>query len=807
MAKNWLVQITPELSKERTWQYQILVQKEEYGLPPTTIPPASTKSPSSTSQGSTQHLDGPELSWSNSLPATQVTRNLKDFVWLEQALNAELGGSALIPDLGLAIYSKNDWTTTDSLNKEGFEKGEWDPLLLAHSYLEDLLEKETRSDCGLTVPVEDGQDVLGALNEILLSDWLSDVINLVRGKGELLLSYGMNSNDHNVASESFILHSEAMEMFLYRTYESLPKPVGRTFQRDLFSSSEKDGTPWIEMIPSPIDIMNTHLSCLSSIDICDLGGKMKSGDDLDSLTNFSYSVQDSDVILSRRHKIHSQRSKKRSKPRYIRSEVINAQQLVLSYQREHTLRAMYRLRILLEKEALLSAAWKRYAISLSNLFGFEKDVQFSKVSSPPKHVSPEKSKSDRNRSKTSIDDSLRILARQKVDRAMPSLKVLSGMLNAYFTDLSAVDPSLQAYSDAVEKMGYEPCNLKSSNTDLPPWKLSLKTLSPMSLLNTSPSHDSDSSDESSSTSSLKRSALREQFSIHEDVLKSSLLQLCNSTHIRVARMGWKFFKMEAGQANLLNSAAVKLQSKVEEECKSSVDSHGDEETEDNVKEIEIVRRLLQLGSKRKYKFQPLQMSSSISGSHTESENSGSGYDSNPIEDESQINGMDRDDSPDFEKILMLVNDRAGVWDAELAMVVMEAAGIDDADVLVEETSRDLRTVRKLSVGLRENVNRCREALHVIRDVALGSSAQTLQNRSDETDDSELSRARERFLTELISVFSGASQYLHESKNMEERKRRRSTMDILSRAGVELDDLAGWASAIIDSSATIVSLRQ
>ena len=272
-------------------------------------------------------------------------------------------------------------------------------------------------------------------------------------------------------------------------------------------------------------------------------------------------------------------------------------------------------------------------------------------------------------------------------------------------------------------------------------------------------------------------------------------------------MGWKFFKMEAGQANLLNSAAVKLQSKVEEECKSSVDSHGDEETEDNVKEIEIVRRLLQLGSKRKYKFQPLQMSSSISGSHTESENSGSGYDSNPIEDESQINGMDRDDSPDFEKILMLVNDRAGVWDAELAMVVMEAAGIDDADVLVEETSRDLRTVRKLSVGLRENVNRCREALHVIRDVALGSSAQTLQNRSDETDDSELSRARERFLTELISVFSGASQYLHESKNMEERKRRRSTMDILSRAGVELDDLAGWASAIIDSSATIVSLRQ
>lgn len=274
-------------------------------------------------------------------------------------------------------------------------------------------------------------------------------------------------------------------------------------------------------------------------------------------------------------------------------------------------------------------------------------------------------------------------------------------------------------------------------------------------------------------------------------------------------MGWKFFKMEAGQANLLNSAAVKLQSKVEEECKSSVQSpssgNRSEESEDNIKEIEIVRRLLQLGSTRKYKFQPLQKSSSISGSHTGSENSGySGYESNSIEDESQHTGMDGDvtTSPGFERILMLVNDRAGLWDAELAMAIMEAAGIDDADVLVEETSRDLRAVRKLSVGLRENVNRCREALAVIRDVALGDSAQISQNRHyDETDQSELSRARERFLSELSLVFSGASQYFRYPKNEEERDSRKSSMKILSRAGMELDDLAGWASAINSSATT------
>ena len=727
LAKNWLVQITPELSKERTWQYQILVQKEEYGLPQTTI--SSTKSPTSSLQSDT-HFNVPELSWSSSLPATQVTRSLMDFVWLEQALNTELGGSALIPDLGLAIYSKNDWTTADTLNKEGFERGEWDPLLLAHSYLEDLLDRENRSDGGLIVQLQDGQEDLGAVNENLLSDWLSDVLNLVRGKGELLLSY-MDSNDHNAASGSFILHSEAMEMFLYRTYESLPKPARRNIQGGPLSPKEKDSTPWIDMISSPIEMMNTHLSCLSSLDVCDLGGNTKSGDDLDSISNLSYSVQHSDAILSRRHKIHSQRSKKGNKPRFLRSEVINAQQLVVSYQREHTLRAMYRLRILLEKEALLSAGWKRYAISLSNLFGFEKDVQFSKVSSPSKKVNTEHSKGDRKLSKVSIDDSLRILAKQKVDRAIPSLNVLSGMLNAYFTDLSAVDPSLQAYSDAVEQLGYEPSNINSSKGDSPSWKFQMKTLSPMSLLSTSSSHDSDSLNGNSSCSDvLERRALEEQFSIHEDVLQSSLLQLCNSSHIRVARMGWKFFKMEAGQANLLNSAAVKLQSKVEEECKSSVQSpssgNRSEESEDNIKEIEIVRRLLQLGSTRKYKFQPLQKSSSISGSHTGSENSGySGYESNSIEDESQHTGMDGDvtTSPGFERILMLVNDRAGLWDAELAMAIMEAAGIDDADVLVEETSRDLRAVRKLSVGLRENVNRCREALAVIRDVALGDSAQ------------------------------------------------------------------------------------
>ena len=727
LAKNWLVQVTPELSKERTWQYQILVQKEEYGLPPSTIP--STKL-SASSLENDKNCDGPELTWSNSLPATQVTRTLKDFVWLEQALNAELGGSALIPNFALAIYSKNDWTTTDALKKDGFEKGEWDPLLLAHSYLQDLLDREENSkDNGLTVALKDGEDALNAVNETLLSDWLSDVLNLVRGKGELLMS-DTSSTNHASTSGSFIFHSEAMEMFLYRTHESLPKPSRKQSEGSPFYTHERDSNAWMNMIQkpisnlatSPMDIMSKHLSCLSSIDLCDLGGNNNESE-LDSISNLSYSAKHSDKILSRRNEIHTNRSKQRL---LIRSNVINAQQLVISYQRENTLRAMYRLRILLEKEIMLSAAWKRYAIALSNLFGFEKDVQFSKIANQPKAGTVDNSNSDRKVSKTTIDDNLRILARQKVDRAIPSLKVLSGMLNAYFTDFSSVDSSLRSYSDSVEEMGYQPCNVDPS---LPaPWTFQLKDISPMGLLSPSSSHDSDSLHGSSSSSeNLEK---REKFASNEERLQASLLQLCNSIHIRVARMGWKFFKMEAGQANLLNSAAIKLQSKVQEELRSSIPSlssaDNSKENEDNIKEIDIVRRLLHLSSTRKYKFQPLQKSSSISTSHTGSENSGySAYDSSSIDGESQHTGMDFDDSPsaDFEKILMLVNDRAGRWDAELAMTVMEAAGIVDADVMVEETSRDLRAVRKLSVGLRENVNRCKEALIGIKDVALGKSFQ------------------------------------------------------------------------------------
>ena len=180
---------------------------------------------------------------------------------------------------------------------------------------------------------------------------------------------------------------------------------------------------------------------------------------------------------------------------------------------------MYRLRLLIDQEIIVGAAWKRFAISLSNLFAYEKDIKTHRlpgmpklsvaVASPPKNM---------------IDDGLRILARQKVDQSVPSLKVLSAMLNAYFSDLSSLPPSLEAYTDALENAktltsDQEDNQFTNRNTNLPMYQFLPGNLK---VLRNANCNDAFSAYQVKNTKLKKISQLRQ----NEKFMKMTLHQFC-----------------------------------------------------------------------------------------------------------------------------------------------------------------------------------------------------------------------------------------------------------------------------------------
>ena len=241
----------------------------------------------------------------------------------------------------------------------------------------------------------------------LIADWLSDVLNAVRGKGELILSHKMVD----------IVHSEAMETFLYKTAGPLPSPRQRQGGRGLPAGEsgggilnwdfkalqqfqeEEDGDGGFQSTLA--SLFKANLKCLGiSGDECEWPT-----DDLGSDSNSPIPIHHSDVILSRRNRIHKRRETPKMWQNMIQSDSLRAQRFYISAQKENTLRAMYRLRMLLEKEILFSAAWKRFAISLSMLFAAEKDIEGCK-SGRSKFPSLGLQKSV---GRTKVDDQLRIL--------------------------------------------------------------------------------------------------------------------------------------------------------------------------------------------------------------------------------------------------------------------------------------------------------------------------------------------------------------------------------------------------------------
>lgn len=155
-----------------------------------------------------------------------------------------------------------------------------------------------------------------------------------------------------------------------------------------------------------------------------------------------------------------------------------------------------------------------------------------------------------------------------------------------------------------------------------------------------------------------------------------------------------------------------------------------------------------------------------------------------------------------DKALDIARQRVGRWNAELATAVLKAVGISDPNVRVEETTKDLRLVRKYAIGLRENVDRCLDALHHLRRAVEGKSKNNLsaanssplpfpkETASDLEQNSQLRQRRNEFLGELCNLFSGTFFGVHSDKD----KHIASTKAILAKAGIHTSDLNGWIPA-------------
>jgi hypothetical protein len=664
LAKTWVVEVTSAgFDKSRNMcNYNIMVQKEEYNDVGTPIP-----SPLRSTFKN-------KLSLGTSFVAASIDRTLQDFLWLEEALRKEYHGSLIFPILSLALTSGTDWTMTETFDKESFAKGEWDPLAVSIKMLDDAVHSNERVDVKL------------------LAGWFSDVLNSVRGKGELIL-------DHNFMDVD-IIHSQAIESFLYKTLEPLPNPSCKKWGKsnasdsnwllgDLKKALNFQETGQDDISSTLAGLVKANLQCLGIMDDDNLGyGNNRHADDSDSL------------VLQRTKTGEDQENAEMWRG-LIQSNGLRAQRFYIAVQQENTLRTMYQLRMLLERESLLSAAWKRFAISLSMLFAAEKDVEICKLEGSK----PSSSSNPSRVGKTQVDENLRILARQKVDRSVPSLKVLSGMLNTYYADFSSVDPSLREYAEGVE-------NLIKANMD-GGWQSQLKAMSPMNLLNVG-NHESSSNQHQYKADKY---AMQERLSTNEEYMKSSIMQLCKAMKIRISRMGWKYFKMESGQVSLLLTSAEQVRSNLKSGRIRDA-SIMENEQSDNEKEAELVRVIMELGLKRKYKYQSVPKSSS--SSHTSSETSSviSDFDKSHEGDNDTLTTDDGGtiQSPLLESVMTVAREHSGRWNADVSEKILQGSGIPYVRMDVDDKSKSLRLVSKLARALKESIDRCKDAVQLLKQV-------------------------------------------------------------------------------------------
>jgi hypothetical protein len=655
-------------------------------------------------------------------------RSLADFYWLEQALQAEFHGGLLIPPLSISLG------------------------------------------------VPDLENCQHEVDARLLTNWLGDVLNGVRGQGEWLLASA------SLTGSLFAVNwqtSEAMEAFMYRAdlqpmSDVLPNSLGGKS-----NTGNNGGTEWE-------DEKGGILKWVINGDMCGLTSACAPRDKTDKKVLAPPKPKKINLPLDRQtvsskalgdaRTLNIQDSfveplptfdllSNRTTAQY--TDLVQAEQELIWNWRARALSAMEKLRIVQNEEKHIAAAWKRFAISLSNLFAYEKEVESARLGDA-------KTRKDlvmpyRKLQKSAVDDVLRILAKQKMERCTPSLDVLSVMLSAYVADLSSVQPSVQSYLEALQQftLQIETVQLlkEAKPEQIPTSTLADQIQAGLDQVKkqlVSQSGEGETGDAKRAGVRLQQAELQletmeKRVQTNEAMLQEHLTRLCRTVPVRTARMAHGFIQTERKQTGAMHGAAINTRTRITIASKDSLSKmirrHGIEIKEDRVAELQLVQRMVNLGSNKKF---------SKTDDGTEE-----------IERGVEINKDTENRKGELRDTAMeLCRGRIGRWDSKVAMSIMEAVGVQDANVRVEETTRDLRLVRKYAIGLREHVQRCMEALEVVRMSILQGGFGDIRD------------LRHDMMSEVQTLFSGAYQPIEEPKNP-------LNVRALIEKGILLNDPLGW----------------
>ena len=513
----------------------------------------------------------------------------------------------------------------------------------------------------------------------------------------------------------------------------------------------------------------------------------------------------------------------------IHSEAIEAQQDLLDNYRQTAVDAQGQCRAVMQLEERLAVSWKKLALAMANVFCYEKEVETAKNSKLGDALKVKKEHLPyRKVTKAMVEDGLRNLAQAKADRGLPALQVWnSTLLDAYVADLSSVRPSVDMYLAAIhtlslvgpagdnnsgglgpdggededydeddslypEKSKHKNHKKQSNNKKSPQNKRHLRDSNPVILSSTT--------NESLSSLYPSRRSYPQRVLARERSLCEALTQLGRATPLRVARMAWWYLKTEATQCANLHAAAHGLRTQVALAHKDSAVSetairHQQAQVVDDQAELDVTQRIVNLRLKM----------STTTLLHEDGSNS--------------INGAATEDeiAQLRNQAVAAVQGRLGRWNTEVGLIILEAVGIQDPVVQLEDATRDLKVIRKYASGLQECLNKCAEAIEQVRAVLRGMNQTQMLNTSMDTHarntlpTTGMRETRKAMVCEMAKLFSG--RYIHHDENQQQvlhgdhdmahrdasaspiSRRTMPSITVLARCGIDMTDPLGWMTAL------------
>jgi hypothetical protein len=748
--KEWTVSVDTHLfcKEKKQWGYEITLRRSD--------------SESSTS------------SKQNIAQVFHTRRTLRDFCLLELALLQEFSGSLLVPVLELYC-------------------------VLPAGDIEEM-SKPQNTDHSIPQSLQTLLNSPEALEPELLQWWLTDVIHGIRGDGEVLLNH---------ATPQQVIFSDSMQIFFSqsRPGEVLYKNLSLQGGASTFASEfgKINSQTKINATSAPDALLRSMLSCFSvgvdsnancntnfgstnTTTVTDFFPKCASRSIFSTNThdNIPISTDDNFVgsssVAWNEHVGLAHFSTRHGRENYSapnNSDILDVYKVFFESFNSLIPHVQQKIDVLLELESTHGIAWKSFAESLSNLLSFEKVFLESKIGT----LSSSENKNKllpKPFKKNEIDDCIKLLGHHKEERGTLGLQALHIMIESFHTDTRSIPRSLNVYLLTHQKRvraGVVQPSMKNTDFNHPSSsavesaeRVKQFVVQKIDLvkkqLNLGSETFASTTLNEFEEDTCVNSSLHESFTKHspscnkiladEAMLHSALGRLSQATPIRIARMSWKYFKAEAAQASLLSSAAADLKSKlahssIENQIHELKEMNDEKGLIDNDVEQKLVERILDLSASDSY----LATHREIALEHHK--------------------------------------EQVGRWDAQFTLTILAATGVADAQVRIEETTRELRFVRNIAIELRKCVDRYAESLETIKRATKGlgtekaNFSETPWPNYPHSQPSNLFEARSNFVTVISQMFSASLA----SKSA----RKTPSNVVFAYAGIDISDPSGWLSAL------------